>query len=238
VSEATAEKFDFASIGAYTTAEIKESAFGRFLIVGPPKSGKTSALLTAPKPLLINCDGPNAALGAAHQAKCPDDTPILDAYSIQSWKLAVQAAKKVVAAGVCKTIIVDTVTLLADNILDELKAKKFDGFLLWNEFDSIIRIQLKQLLSLDAHVFLVSHIDSGHEEGAGIMPLFPGSGKRKIAGMVDNWVLMDLMPTRVPQRQFVLSPQENWHGSCRNLNRANVCPATVPDLFAALGIAA
>lgn len=232
------DEFDFAALGAYTTGEIKGSAFARILLVGPPKSGKTVACMTAPKPLLINCDGPNAALSAANYSGAAPNTPILDAFSIQSWKAAVSSAKKAVAAGAVKTVIVDTVTLLADNVLDELKAKKFDGFLLWNEFDTAIRIQLKQLLALDAHVFLIFHMDSGHEDGAGILPLFPGSGKRKIAGMVDSWVLFDLVPNRVPQRQFVLSPQDNWHGSCRNMNRADVCAATIPALFESLGIAA
>lgn len=232
------QAFDFSTIGAYTTGEIKETAFARVLLVGPPKAGKTTSLLTAPKPLLINCDGPNAAKGAAHHSGCANDVPILDAFSIQSWKLAVSNARKAVAAGAVKTVIVDTVTLLADNILDELKAKKFEGFLLWNEFDSVIRIQLKQLLSLDAHVFLVFHMDASHEDGAGILPLFPGSGKRKIAGMVDDWLLFDMVPNRNPQRQFILAPQDNWTGSCRNINRSQVCAATVPALFEALGIVA
>lgn len=240
LSEQLASKpaFDFSTIGAYTAGEIKETAFARVLLVGPPKAGKTTALLTAPKPFVINCDGQNAMLGAVYHSGAEDSVPILDVYSIQTWKSAVQAAKKVVAAGACKTIIVDTITLLADNVLDELKAKKFDGFTLWNEFDSVMRIQLKQLLALDAHVFLVSHVDGGHDDAEGIMPLYPGSGKRKIAGLVDNWVLMDILPGRKPMRQFVLSPQPGWHGSCRNINRTDTCEATVPALFQALGIVA
>lgn len=228
-------KFNLADLGCYTAAEIAESAKARVLLVGPPKAGKTSALCTAPKPLLINCDGPNAAKGAANIVQ--QDFSVIDVSSIATWKKAVDIACKAVAAKAVESIIVDTLTLLADNVLDQLKIQGFVGFDTWNEMDLVIRGTLKRLLALDAHVFLSCHMHSTHDGGEGIIPLYPGQGKNKIAGMVDDWLLMDCVPGRKPERQFILSPQgASWKGDCRSWKRADVCEATIPALFEALGI--
>lgn len=229
-----APAFSLADLGCYTAAEIAESARARVLIVGPPKCGKTAALVTAPKMLLINCDGPNAAKGAANVVD--QEFSVIDVQSIASWKRAVDIAKKAVAAKVVESIAVDTLTLLADNVLDQLKTQGFQGFDLWNELDSVIRGTLKQLLQLDAHIFLTCHMHASYEGGAGILPLYPGQGKNKIAGMVDDWLLMDCVVGRKPERQFILSPQSDWGGNCRSWKRQDTCEATVPALFAALGI--
>lgn len=225
---------DLDAMNIYTADGLAADAYARVLLLGAPKAGKSVALASAPTPYIINCDGANALRGAVNQEK---KFYAIDVHSSSGFTKAVSNAEKLVKAGLVKSVVVDTITLLADTVLDDLKVKGFAGFDLWNEFDAAIRIPLKQLLKLEAHVFASAHIDGGADEKAGILPLFPGSGKRKIAGMFSEWIYIDYQPGRKPERQFILTGQDNWHGGCRNFKRIEVCDATVSALFNALGIA-
>jgi hypothetical protein len=222
--------------GVMTNDEVGECAFARILMLGQPKIGKTTALLTsAPRPLIINCDAEDATKYANRNgAKYLQ----LDAYDRKTWKAAVQRAKKLAAEGVIKSIIVDSLTMLADNLLNEISVT-LEGFDLWNEFDSQFRGGCKSVMKAEAHVFLVAHITPDYKErddSAGIAPLIPGQSKVKLPAAVSDYVLFELDPT-TGERQFLLGPQKSWNFSGRNVKRSCKVKATVPDLFGELGIA-
>lgn len=225
---------DLKSLGVYSNTDIQASAHARVLVVGKPKAGKTCALMTAPSPLLINCDSKNAAKGAAVHVKNPFS--VVNVSTISTWEKALDTAVKGVNAGIFKSVVVDTVTLLCDNVIDNLKVKGFKGYDLWNELDSIVRGGIKKLNGLNAHLFVSAHMVASHEGDEGILPMIPGQMREKIPALLDDYVMLVADPSKKPERQFLLGPQEKWTGSGRNVRRTCVIEATVPALLEEFGI--
>lgn len=226
---------DLKSLGVYTHKEVADSSYARIMLLGAPKIGKTTCLTTtSPKPLVINCDTGSALKGPQNQG---GEFLAVNALTYGGWKKAQATAAKLVTAGLAETIIVDTITMLADTLLDALKAEEFSGFDLWNEFDAEFRGGLKSLCDLKAHVFLVAHLTPQYsdkeDDSAGIVPLIPGQGKVKIAGMVDDCILMI---KEGKKRSFVLGHQKSWNYEGRNMVRDEVIEADVEIMFEKLGI--
>lgn len=230
----TQPALDLKALGCYSNEDISASAHARVLLVGKPKAGKTCALMTAPSPLLINCDSKNAARGAAVHVK--NKFEVINCSTISTWEKALQVAEKGVQAGVFKSIVVDTVTLLCDNILDNLKVKGFKNFELWNELDSIVRGGIKKLNTLNAHLFVSAHMPQSHDGPEGALALIPGQMKEKIPALLDDAILMLAEPGKKPDRVFVLGPQPGWNGGGRNVRRDCVIEASIPALFEEFGI--
>jgi hypothetical protein len=222
-------------LGVYTNDDIQQSAYARVLVLGPAKGGKTTCLaLSAPSPLIINCDGPNATKGAANQgAKFLS----IDASNRKSWNHAIKVAQQLVESGRVKTVIVDTISLLADFLHDDI-ATTLSGFDLWRELEEQLMLKgLKKLFNLEAHLFITAHMAPTHESIAGVLPVLKGSSKTRIPAFVDDWVMLDVKPGLTPhERMFLLGAQENWSASGRNIKRTCAVAATVPALFEELGI--
>ena len=229
--EAIADRL--AKLGVYNQDTIADSAYANVLVLGYPKIGKTTCLATtAPKPLIINCDGPSATKGAVKEgAKFLS----VDATNRASWAKAQQIARDLVASGDVGSIIVDSVSLLYDNLLDDITLT-LEGFDAWKELHRVGMGGLKKLGTLPAHLFLVAHFEPDSDGNAGILPLIPGQDKKKIGAWVNDWVLLDCDPGRKPMRQFVLGPQGKWNAQGRNMRRSCTVDATVPALFAEMGI--
>ncbi len=226
---------ELVAAGVYDQASAKENAFARILLIGPAKAGKTTCLaLTAPGPtLLINCDGDGATKGAANQGA---EFMAVDANNRPSWIRAVNLAHRMAAEGKVKTIVLDTVTLLCDNLLDDITVT-LEGWDVWRELADKLRGGIKKLLTAEAHVFVVAHIEPEADTAAGILPAIPGKMKVKIPALLDDWVLLDVEPERMPhERQFLLGPQKNWSHSGRRVTRTCALRADVLELFAELGI--
>lgn len=224
-----------AALGVVDQDNVAAESFARILVLGPAKAGKTTCVAkTAPKPLIINCDGKGATIGAANQGA---QFLTIDATSRATWKRAQEAAAKLVAAGAVQTVIVDTLSLLADNILDEIKALGFEGYDIWNELEAQLGQGIKRLGQLDAHLFVNAHMMPAMDREAGILPAIPGRSKWRIPALVTDWILLDVEPGRKPERQWLLGPQKAWTSSGRNIKRTCAVEATVPALFAELGIA-
>lgn len=219
----------------YSGQQIKESAYARVLLLGPKQIGKTTALMTtAPKPLSLNCDGWNALKGAA---RLNPELQAIDVSSEATWRKGCMAARALVEAGLVETVVVDTVTLLADRLVDELKLRGMKGWDLYGEVSDIVIECVEQLNALPAHLFFVAHMQSDHDKTAGVLPDIGGQLKRKLPRYVDDWVLFNVDTTASPKRRFILGCYENWIASGRNIKREAIIPAEVPALFAELGIA-
>jgi len=218
-------------------AGVQANAFARVLLLGPPKSGKTSSvLLTAPRPILhINCDySVSAAKGAARLGA---EFQTVFVTSRASWFGAIRGAIKAAEAGEFRTIAVDPISVFGDTALTELKAANYEGWALWGALEDTIVGGCKLLLAAPAHVFLISHMTAGGEETAGILPAIGGRTKLKLPSVVDDWVVLDLEPERKPhERQFLIGPQKYWSGACRNAQRTCSIPADIGVLLSELGI--
>ncbi len=224
---------DLEALGVYDHEHASENAYARVLLVGPAKQGKTTAVArTAPKPLIINCDGANATKGAASHGAA---FKAINVTNRPSWQKAQTTAKALVDAGEVETVVVDTITLLADNLLDDISLT-LEGFEKWGELVHQLIGGYKALEKLDAHLFVIAHMTGGYTGSAGILPAIPGSAKERLPAMVDDWILFDCVPGRVPERAFTLGPQGEWQASGRNIRRNCVIPAEVPALFGELGI--
>jgi hypothetical protein len=67
--------------------------------------------------------------------------------------------------------------------------------------------------------------------------LIAGSAKTVIPALLDDWILFDFVPNRKPHdRMFQIGPQGKWASGGRNVTRSCQVPATVPAMFAELGI--
>jgi hypothetical protein len=222
------------AMGVATQDTVAEESFARVLVMGAAKIGKTTCIAsTAPKPLIINCDGVGATKGASNQGA---KFFTIDANNRASWTKAQTTARKLIDAGNVQTVVVDSISLLADNLLDEIK-KTLEGYDVWSELDLQLSRGLKSILSLPAHVFVISHMTPDYDGAAGVLPAVPGRSRWRLPGIVTDWVLLDVEPGRKPERQFLLGPQKSWNYSGRNIKRSCAVEATVPALFAELGIA-
>lgn len=220
---------------AIKSAQVAEEAFARVLILGQMKIGKTSALCTtAPRPVIINCDG----IGATQYAAIENGSDFwqLDVNGLKTWGDAVKEACRMANDGEVETIIVDSVTLLSDELHAEL-AKSLSGFDLWGGLALELQSGLRRLMKAPAHVFLVAHIDPSKDSSAGILPLIGGNTKVWLPAKVSDWVLFSYESGRKPDpRAFLVGPQDDWPRSGRRIRRSiEICPPDVGDLLEELG---
>lgn len=235
VAVAASHGLDLAALGVYNEEETADSAYARVLVLGPAKAGKTTCLTTgSPLPGIINCDGLGATMGAVNQGA---KFLTVDATNRATWKRSVDTMTKLVKAGLVKTVIVDTLSLLCDNLLDDISLT-LSGFDKWNELNDQLMGQIKRLMRLDAHLFITCHMVPDKDTASGLLPAIPGSCKIRIPALINDWILLDVEPGRKPERQWLLGPQKQWTHSGRNIKRSCTIEATVPALFNELGIAA
>jgi hypothetical protein len=223
------------ALGFETESTAADDAYARILLLGQAKTGKTTSIaMTAPKPVVINCDGKGATKGAKLEGA---KFLTFDVEDSRTWEQAIIKTRAGVSKGLIQTVIVDTASLLADILFDEF-SQKLEGFDLWREIEKRLVGGIKLLNKLDAHVFVLSHIDPGtkQENSAGQMPAIGGKSKFKIPAIMHDWILLELDPNATPQRRFVIGPQKNWNHSGRNIRRSTIIEATVPALFDELGI--
>lgn len=229
--------------GLLTSTQVKGAEFARVMVVGAPKIGKTTALgSTAPRPLIINCDGLSATKGARRvlgDPIYPLETPVV--VNRVGLAAALKMTEEAVDSGACRTVILDTLSILAESILADGKGKQLEGFDLWRVYSETLLDTYWQLSELPAHLFLVCHIGAPEEDGdeSGLMtPLLYGRAKRLFPSIVDDVVTFDMVRGRKEpgERAFVLGQQDKWSALGRNVRRDIVLPPTVPALLQELGI--
>lgn len=214
----------------YDETELEGDAFARILLTGEPKAGKTTSLLTsAPGPIcVLNCDGFGAPMAAKrHGAK---NLKILDVPNSDTWRRGVDAALKLAAEGQVRSIVVDTITMLINNVLTLEYNKKAQGFEIWRlVLDDGLRY-LHKLLHAQAHVFVVSHY--AIEDG---QLAVNGNLKVQIPAMVHDRVHLEYRATKDPQRVFHVGPHASGLSGGRNSTENQVIPANATLLLKELG---
>jgi hypothetical protein len=225
--------------GVLRSSDVAKESFARVLLLGTAKIGKTTTLLqSAPKPLVINCDGEGATQYAAAEGADFYEIRVGNVNGVgckNAWTAARRAAKELAEAGEIRSIIVDTITLLGDNLVEDLSVT-LQGFDLWNEIYSQLVGGYKKLAELPAHLFVVGHMDPREDEISGIMPLIPGKAKAVLPTLCADWVLFDYEAGRKPhERAFLLGPQKSWTHSGRNVRRVCQVEPSVPALLKEMG---
>jgi hypothetical protein len=238
---ASAPELDLEALGIYTSRETRDNAFARVLLVGPPKAGKTTCVAaTAPKPLVINCDGYGATHGAARAARAKGaEFLTLDADDADEIKRAINTARQLVEKGLVETVVLDTVSMLVATLVQEAKLT-LTGWDVWTTVYDRTMKAVRALMGLSAHLFVTSHMtaDTGDDNPAGILPHIPGKQLRvDLPALLADWVVLDIEPERLPhERMFLLGPQKYWTASGRHVKRTCAIPADVPSLLAELEI--
>src|SRR6476661_261208 len=135
--------------GLKSASAVKQSTKARALILGAAKIGKTVALAgTAPKPLVLLADGQSATKGALEIYG--DRFFVQPFVTVAEIRAGMALAKKAAAAGAIESIIVDSLTVLAWRVLDELESgpKKLEGFELWGEYRNYLEKTVIDLFAL------------------------------------------------------------------------------------------
>jgi hypothetical protein len=219
--------------GVMTSKQIEDEAYARILLVGAAKIGKTTCLLqTAPRPLIINADGKGAT---QYAAKSGADYLEIPARNVAEWDKARAVARQLVAAGEIDTIIVDSYSLLSEKLIEDLLETTADKRQAFGKLRELLVGGYNKLAMLEAHLFVVAHLQPAWEGIAGVLPLVQGSAKDVLPAMVADWVLFDYEPKRDPQRGFVVGPQGEWTASGRHIKRSCIVPPDAKALLAELG---
>jgi len=230
----------------YSADEAQKNAFARVLLLGPPKCGKTVACsTTSPRPVdVINCDGKYAIAPVPLYGKFESgDFEAMNVRCNAEWQAACREEHARACKGEVRTIVVDSLTLLADSILDEARQARpgakldFDGWSLYA--DAVMghegRSGLRLLLDAPAHLIITAHMAPVGDYVAGILPAIPGRViPNKLPGLIDDWILFEC--TTSGERRFVLGPQDNWNHSGRNIRKVTKIAADVNLLLKELGI--
>lgn len=223
------------SLQLYDQAGTKAEAWARILMLGAAKAGKSvTCALTSPRPIfVINCDGNSALVGAAAlDAKYT----AVDVSTAQQWVDAIECACNLAAAGEVQTIVVDTLTLLADALVDDF-SRTMDGFDLWGAVKEHLVGGIRDLKQVDAHLIVTAHAIANESSLVGVLPAIPGKAGTRIPAMLHDWVWLDLDSRSEPaQRRFFVGPQKNWNHGARNAKRSVAINANVSELLVELGI--
>lgn len=224
------------------SAEDAANAWARVLLVGPAKSGKSTAVATtAPGPVLvINGDG-NDSLQHASVANA-DNWHAVNVSNSREWLAACKWARGLAEDEKVRTISVDTFTLLTQNIQRELKGQGMDGFALWNTLVDVMMTGMNLLLDAQAHLFVVCHYFF-ENDAVGLIPAVSTNELRRyMPAKFSEWIWFDVDTTRKggdkdPVRAFQIGPSGAWKGACRRGGASSQrISADVGLLFKTLGI--
>lgn len=212
-----------------------EDTWARVMLLGPPRVGKTTSILTtAPGPIFaINCDGRSSLTFPREEgAKFMAVDCETAAHMIEAARLACKLA----AEGKIRTVVFDTITIAVDNMQEEF-SRRLEGRELWAEILATGMRLIRQLTQVDAHLFVIGHLLQGdYADTVGLVPAIGGQLKAKVPARLNDWVLFDHVPGRNPERQYLLGDQTKWSAAGRNIRRSIALPADVNALFEELGI--
>lgn len=222
------------SLQVYDAERTEMEGWSRILLMGAAKSGKTCACtLTAPKPVLVmNCDGPSALVGAAALGA---KFRAVDVSGVRQWRDAVRWACDLASDEQVQTIVVDTLTLLADSVVEDL-ARSLKGFDLWGKVKDELMGGVRDLRNAEAHLIVTAHA-MPEDSLVGVLPAIPGKAGSRIPAMLHDWIWLDVdTSTSPPERKFLVGPQKSWNHGARNAKRSVAIEADLGILFDELGI--
>jgi len=226
--------------------DIGREEFLRALILGPPKVGKSTTIIsTAPAPCyVINCDDKSGLKGASRRRSDFEWDLVKDWDGMQA---AVATARKGVKEGKYKTVVVDTLSSFAAGLeRDCLKATvtgagNDNPMKAYPLYERKLQHLLSQLFALSCHVICISHyLEIGKEEGLdgglnkrgeGLAPLLAGKARATVPMVFSDVWFFDY---RRGERILIVSPQGAWGPASRNLEGASTLPADIGAVIKAI----
>lgn len=244
-------------MGGSSLKKAADDRWGRILLMGVPKGGKTVACaLTAPPPVLIlNCDRPGAAAGAlelaAEYGRDPEkDVFVVDVRSAADWTNKAARACYAASEGKVRTVVVDTITFLVDMLVREIvnNWEGNDKRQAWGEVGAVAGAGFEKLFDLDAHLIVNAHAAPDDSGLPGVLPAVQGQMKRWVPGTLHDWICLDVSLEKVEGengkkrternevRSFLIGPQKYWLHGARHAKRTEAIDADVTLLLERLGV--
>lgn len=215
----------------YNEEALQQSAYARIMLSGQPKCGKTTTILTtAPGPIdILNCDGPGAQIAAKRFGA--KNLSILDVTTPELWEKGVRAVIRRASEGKCNTVVVDTFTLLVNNVLAMEMGKRYEKWDIWRETLQSAMGGLNALIQdLQAHLFLVVHYDMND----GLVNI-KGQTKKDLPGMVHDRVHMEYRHGKDPARVYHVGSSADGMSGGRFSGENKMIPADATLLLKELG---
>lgn len=220
----------------YDNESVETEAWGRILLLGPAKAGKsTSCALTSPPPVLVlNCDNEKSALigpvnlGAKFKA--------INITTVRVWNQAIAYALEEAKAERVSTIVVDPISSLGETIVEEL-GRSMEGYDLWGRVKEELVGGIKDLMKADAHLIVTAHVLPNDDGLVGVLPAIPGKASTLIPAKLSDWVWLNLDTSKnPPERGFFVGPQKGWNHGCRNAKGSKIIDANITTLLEELGM--
>jgi len=237
---------------AIPSSELDRDPLLRLLVMGGPKSGKTSCLVcTSPGPVRVFlCEDDSALKGARRGIPVDGDrrrTNSFDFERIGGWdsmQKAITELKKDLKEGAkLKTLLIDPLGDFVYRLLDECFALtrtrdgNDDGRRAYPELAKRMRHLLDQLFRLPVNVIVVCHYtDTGGQaiegqlerSGQGIVPNLPGQVRATVAAKFVDVIWFEI---RNKRRIFVTGPEGAWGPGCRSMEGTVTLDADVAELI-------
>lgn len=219
------------------------SNYLRLLLLGDPKSWKTSIVAKGPGPVFfIKSDRGNSLRPALEFSK---DFLYAEAFTRNEMEIALKLAREAVVAGKVKTVCWDTITGFSDPLAEECLSKESYAPAAWNSYHMYLSNVCNRLVEFPCHIVVNAHymdLTSGNDDAAAreakaavpkvwkpgkdaIVPLLNGASRKRIPAILDDIVFIDKMPDG--KRVFVCSSDGVAGPGGRSLKGVTTCE---PDL--------
>ena len=238
-------------------SSLKVEPWLKVLMMGGPKSGKTTAAVTtSPRPVrVILCEDDSAldqsrrmgadsytdlelALG---RAKIGNEGP----YEQMTTFLA--QAKEDAKAGRIKTLVWDPLTYWADRLLDQsflvnkTSGDNDDGRLAYPHYAKRFHHCIELALTIPCHLIVVAHFEDlsgggntmgAARTGAGIVPNVPGKPRLSLGGRFRDVLWFDVDKDDPNRRVFYTHPSGVWGPGCRSMPaKYDILPGNFEELI-------
>ena len=231
------------SLTPKTAADASNGNFLRLLLLGDPKSWKTSIVARGPGPVyFIKSDRGNSLRPALEFAK---DFLFSEAFTRNEMEIALKLARAAAEKGEIKTVCWDTITGFSDPLAEECLAKESYAPAAWNSYHMYLSNVCNRLVEFPCHVVVNAHymdLTSASEDAQAkeakaavprvwkpgkdaIVPLLNGASRKRIPAIFDDIVFIDRLPDG--KRVFVCSADGVSGPGGRNLKGVTTCE---PDI--------
>lgn len=221
-------------VPVYTQTDVEANGFGKILLMGAQKVGKTRAVVsTAPRPVfVINGDGQDAlvpAVNAGAEFASADPRTFEEYLDVCSW--AAEQADK----GNIRTVVVDTINQLHRRLVDDTR-ESLGGVdkQAWGRILTQSTRGIQYLLDAPCHLIIIGY-DDVSESGSTLA--LQGQFGRFITAMTNEWVkfTIGLNKQKNVVRGFQVGAGDTFMHGSRSLKGAD-CVNTRPDVVELLGV--
>lgn len=222
--------------------DIKGAQFCRMLLLGEPKSGKTTmAVGTSPGPVrIILCENDAALVPAKRVTRDFTYDVVTNHDEMTS---AILSAKRDVKKGEINSVVIDPLSSYGVNLFDiAMEVHNNDGRRAYPMVERQVCQIIDQALSIPAHVVVISHFIAKEGDdtklGAAMLPLLPGQKLQKLVPSKFNDVVWFHYDPKSGKRVLKVNPRGVFGPSGRSFREARELQGDVHSDEKYVGIAA